>query len=720
MVAMRDNLNSITVSGRDSTQGGSLLVINDDRRIEFNDAVSDVRRSMMSPGTPGFLTELADLVTSTADRSQRTMSQVRSVVIDVSDGSPTPGLQRSIEVLQDSLECPVHIAVEDSYPLEPADVVLSVLAAFDYERLTRTEDRVAAVGARWCPFWREPGGSHFGPISGHGAGPSVRDLAARWISAAPSRRQAAAILGSEELIVTSQPVTAIEEAYAYATFFTDVWRWLHGAVPLASWHHVRIDRAGGINRDPVLPLPRPDATEEASTPLSPEDVVNARTGIVTRLRPIRFRTPMPTNVRYVESQTADMSRIQSWASNIYNAGSSWGDAAAACAGATGEAIERYCGNVTDFSRLTFASHNELARAGRRGIDPRELVLFSDEQYANPRFPFVAFDRDLRTHWVPGISLVDQSDVLVPAALAFVNWNTGLSLYSPRTNPAYYPGIAAGTDGASALANALEEVVERDASMVWWWSGHRLPTAPDADATVAALVSPEWREQHGMRVSVTPLVNAVGIASVAVVVDSARQDLLTVGLAARSSPEAAVAKALLEALGLQESALDMQVADGGFWQSQKDSDDDGAVRPVRLDRAYLDSYSRTFRDVTDLFCQLQIQLDPRAARTTRMRVGASGGSGLAGLPSFARRDPDEYVATLAARGFEAFAVDLTTPDVAAAGWSVSRVVIPGLVPNFPTAFPPLGRRRLQEEPMRLGWTDHILAPHELYAFPMPYA
>jgi ribosomal protein S12 methylthiotransferase accessory factor len=714
------DIGTITVGARNLRAGGSLLTINDDRRIEFDQDVGQVRRELVDAQSSGFLGQLGRLINSASERANTAKAAVGRLLVETDPSVINQAVLNSL--LHDAAEsvgCPM-VWLKDAGKLEPTDVLISIHSTFSYDRLTQLLDRVTDANARWCPFWREPGGARYGPVF-DGVGPTIRDLAGRWISAAPSRKQASAILNAEESVASSLPVGGIEAAHEYAVFLRDVWTWLSGGTPQAWWRVVHIDRVGEVSHDVVLPLPSSEARSLMVDPrLSLMDVVNTRTGIVTRLRPITFRSPMPPDIRYVESQTADLSRLRSWASNIYNAGSSWGDDSSARAGAVGEAIERYCGNVTDIARLRFASFDELTRGGARAVDPRELVLFSDEQYANPRFPFIPFARDTRTHWVRGNSLVDGGEIFVPASLAFVNWNSGLSLYSPRTNPAYYPGIAAAATREAALANAVEEVVERDAAMVWWWSGHVLPTAPDQEEVLESIVPYSWREQAGMRISAIPLTNAIGIATTAVAVDAEREGLLTIGLASRRTAAEAVGKALLEALGLQESALDMQDSEGGFWQSQDASRDSGAVRPIRVDRRYLESYHPTFRDVTDLFCQLQVQLDPRAAHATRRRLGKQGGSGLAGLPSFAKRDAQEYVAALGSAGYEPVVVDLTTNDVAATGWHVVRVVVPGLVPNFPTAFPPLGRGRLQRAPQEHGWSDHALGLNELDSFPMPYA
>lgn len=711
----------LTVAARDLMTGGVLLTINDDRRIEVHATLLEVQAALESGKPAGFLGELGNLINQMASHALSVAAETNRVLIQADPGFFNEINHALLKEFRRSTS-PIYV-LRNELPLVlgSGDVLITMHERFDFERLMLLQDLVEANDARWAPFWRDPVGASFGPFRHDHESPTIRDLVARWVSAASKELHGRALLNPAAVVISSTSATPVELAYEIAVFLHDVSLWLAGGRPRAWWHTVRLDRGGTVTVDPVLSMPqRQTHASPRSSGLSPLDVVNPRTGIVTRLRDVAFRTPMPPSIRYVESQTADMARLGAWASNIYNAGSSWGDDEHARAGAIGEAVERYCGNAVDHSRLMSGSFDELTREGMHVLDPRELVLFSSEQYADPSFPFVPFERSTRTHWVIGRSLADSAEILVPAALTFVNWNTGRSLFSPRTNPAYYPGIAAGTTPEAALANALEEVVERDAAMVWWWSGHQLPVAGDAIATVERLIPAAWGSQHEVQVHVTPLPNAVGLPAVAVAVEMPRLDLLTVGLAARGSAEEATEKALLEALGLVESASDMQDPLGGFWRTYDPRQGNGAVRPIRDDRRYLDSYRADFRDVTDLFCQLQIQLDPRSYSITRGRFGNPDQDGMARMPRFARRDHQEYVSVLTAAGFEPVAVDLTTPDAAAAGWHVTRVVVPGLVPNFPTAFPPLGRGRLQDLPVSLGWREKPIPAIDMWSFPMPYA
>jgi ribosomal protein S12 methylthiotransferase accessory factor len=143
-----------------------------------------------------------------------------------------------------------------------------------------------------------------------------------------------------------------------------------------------------------------------------------------------------------------------------------------------------------------------------------------------------------------------------------------------------------------------------------------------------------------------------------------------------------------------------------------------LKPVRADRRYLDSYRSDFKDVTDLWCQLQVQLDPRAyARERPWDAGRTVHP--ADLPPSVPRGLDAYVERISSRGHDVIYVDVTTPDVAKVGFAAVRVLIPGLLPNFPAAFPPLGGGRLRATAERLGWIEPG-GPLAVNTFPLPYS
>ncbi len=71
------------------------------------------------------------------------------------------------------------------------------------------------------------------------------------------------------------------------------------------------------------------------------------------------------------------------------------------------------------------------------------------------------------------------------------------------------------------------------------------------------------------------------------------------------------------------------------------------------------------------------------------------------------------------GEEPVVVDLTTDDIREAGFAAVRVVSPGLVSNFPAAFPQYGTGRVASGGVDRGWRATPLAEGKLNRFPLAH-
>ncbi|WP_181783561.1 YcaO-like family protein, partial [Pseudonocardia pini] len=191
-------------------------------------------------------------------------------------------------------------------------------------------------------------------------------------------------------------------------------------------------------------------------------------------------------------------------------------------------------------------------------------------------------------------------------------------------------------------------------------------------------------------------------------------LVAFGSACRADPREAAAKALVEAYAMLALTAEVADPDSALWQAVARGELAAhTFRPFRADRRYLDDFRPDLRDVTDLPTLAQYYLDPRrqGAPLDRLRVG----------PELALDDVppgSDPLPQLAAAGLPAYAVDLTTPDVRAAGLSVVRVVVPGLYGNAPAAFPHLGGDRLHRVPAEQGWIAAPTTEDTLYPYPIP--
>ena len=90
-------------------------------------------------------------------------------------------------------------------------------------------------------------------------------------------------------------------------------------------------------------------------------------------------------------------RVSPWNCAYTCEGSSWDDPGQVYFAALGEACERYAGNALDTLPVTRASFNELEAQGINALDPGSIVLFRDEEYRRPGFPYARFTKDVSAH-----------------------------------------------------------------------------------------------------------------------------------------------------------------------------------------------------------------------------------------------------------------------------------------------------------------------------------
>ncbi|GAA5044744.1 ribosomal protein S12 methylthiotransferase accessory factor [Thermocatellispora tengchongensis] len=389
--------------------------------------------------------------------------------------------------------------------------------------------------------------------------------------------------------------------------------------------------------------------------------VDSRYGPVTAVRAAVLRGRL-------HAAFADLAATTGYAWPLGNptvSGASWRDPGEARRRALGEAAERYCGHLVPADRLVEASWHEL---GPGAADPDELALYSKEQLGREGFPFSGLTRSDRTAWVRGTG-PDGEPAWVPAALAWL-----VPFPSATGAPIVLPvsaGIAAGPSLAAARAAALAEVVERHALATAWASGRPFPL-------LAGLRLPAVPGARLRAYAVPNLLDAPVVLCLAE--DSGGMAGAGCALAPQANDPVAVASWKAAAEAVQSLDTTAQLAAGDLPEWERPS---GPLAPHRADRAYAAAYRADFADVTDVTCHLQLLADP--AFTARVLARFAGG-GTAPPSRPARFDLD---AALAARGLRPITVDLTTPDVAACGLAVARVVVPGLRATAPAAFPMLG-------------------------------
>lgn len=459
-------------------------------------------------------------------------------------------------------------------------------------------------------------------------------------------------------------------------------------------------------------------------PAAHRRLVDEQLGLVRRLVDYPMPPWFPQGLITRGADVANSLDPVHWHADRAAFGATFGDPIGAAVAAIGEAVERYCGNHVP-TNLVRGSYAELLRRGHRVLDPTSIVLFSAEQYHTAGFPFVPFTRDLDVLWAPGEDLHDGSPCLLPASLVYCNfhWSPDRTT-EPRTNGLVYAGIAAGPDRTFAETSALEELIERDATALWWHSGaspRGLDVSGDPRLTAALAVRDGANrvDYHFFEIPTAFDTQVVGC-----LLEDRELQIVGAGFACRSDPGEAALKAAAEAIGTWFYSTGILDPDGAIWQAVAAGGlDPRAYKPYRADRRYLDDFRDDYRDIIDLGAQMQFYLDPRTRSLVTRITDPDVRIPLAAPPTSTNREPAVRRARLldglAEQGMRAYAVDVTTPDIARVGLHVSRVLTPDLTSNAPASAPYFGGDRIRTEPHRLGLVPAPLREQDLVRAPIPH-
>jgi ribosomal protein S12 methylthiotransferase accessory factor len=190
--------------------------------------------------------------------------------------------------------------------------------------------------------------------------------------------------------------------------------------------------------------------------------------------------------------------------------------------ALGEALERYCAGVYRVDRFTTGTPSSLSSA----VSPTAFVCQTGPSGEE-------------IEWVSGENLSTGGEVLVPAE--FVHFPPP----SRRYRPPITTGLGLGSSGADALLSGLYEVIERDATMLSWYSTFdplELAIEDDVFETMVARAGSEG-------LSVTPLLvtQDIDVPVVAVAVHRDSWPQFALGSDANLDVDSAARSALAEAL-----------------------------------------------------------------------------------------------------------------------------------------------------------------------------
>ncbi|QLG26686.1 YcaO-like family protein [Halorarum halophilum] len=360
-----------------------------------------------------------------------------------------------------------------------------------------------------------------------------------------------------------------------------------------------------------------------------DGAVDDRLGIVTDVGE-RESFPLP----YYIARTTDTSAFADARCAEFAAGVS-ADWDAAYAKAIGEALERYCAGVYRASELRSAPTEGL-------VDAVPI-----DRFVRPEGTPIP-DPDDRIEWVPGVDLRTGERVSLPAE--FVHFPPP----EERFKPTITTGLGLGNSTVEAVLSGLYEAIERDASMLAWYSTFEPLGLEVADERFRELA----RRARAEELTVTPLLLTQDV-DVPVVGAAVHREgdwpRFAMGSAADLDAGAAAASATAEAI---QNWMELRAMG-----SERASEEEGAIGSY----ADFPGEAREF-------------VDPEAT------IPAAGVS----ETTSGEEELEAVLDHLGAADLDAYASRLTTRDVAALGFEGVRVLVPEAQPLF-TGEPFFGER-----------------------------
>ncbi len=360
--------------------------------------------------------------------------------------------------------------------------------------------------------------------------------------------------------------------------------------------------------------------------------------------------------------------------------------------ALGEVIERYSATRCCATDTVRTSYRKLRRPG---IHPCQFALYDQKQYAQPQFHFQPLRDDTELDWINGWSWTQQQWTYLPACFVYqlpcLN-DTTCAFHTVST------GLACASDDTAARLAGLCEVIEREAIMIAWLYGLMLPRLqPLWDDPVLATLYSRIADTQVEATVLDATLPDIDLPVRIAMLEHRNSAGAAVGMAAHPNPIVAHRKALIEAIHTLNWLHQIQ-----------------RKRPPALTRP-ADMVLSNFADHVGLYGQPEVghYLDiwrhgPLASEP--LYDHAADGSPQSHI--------NHIIGQFGDLGFDVLTIDLTLPDVAAAGFHVVRTVVPGMVPLVPGRTPCLGGARLSALHHKLAWPAQY-SPGQWNPHPHPF-
>jgi ribosomal protein S12 methylthiotransferase accessory factor len=354
-----------------------------------------------------------------------------------------------------------------------------------------------------------------------------------------------------------------------------------------------------------------------------------------------------------------------------------------------EAIERYCCEGRDAENLIRATYKGVRK---HAINPREVVLFSENQYQQENLPWKRFSENAPISWTSGFNLITEEPVLIPADFVY----TGASrdrLCAETSN-----GAAAHISRVEATLAGIFEIIERDGLMIMWFNRLPMPKISIDSLPFELLRIVRKVNDFGFGVIIQNVTTDIGVPAFCVFIVNRhnKKPALFSGAGCHLNPEIALTKGIRESLRsfAYYLANPKEIEEAkilGFDHLRRPEDHGNLYFAPEMFK-YLDFFIESERyqnydDIKDLW--------------TKDSIG----------------DMVYCLSIFKKKKMDVIAVDCTTSDVSNTGVYVVKVIIPGMQPiGFGMVNQRYGGRRLYDVPKELGYTKLTTREEDLNTIP----
>ncbi|MGP4066177.1 YcaO-like family protein [Oceanobacillus sp. M65] len=359
--------------------------------------------------------------------------------------------------------------------------------------------------------------------------------------------------------------------------------------------------------------------------------------------------------------------------------------------AIAEALERYSSCIYDEKQFIWATANEL---GNKALDLTKVPMCSEEELAHPRVPVRKPQLDAPLRWVKGISLHTQKETWIPAIMSYLHlpaMSPGEKFWLPIST-----GCATHTSYEQALVNGINEVIERDAISLTWYQQLPLPHIifDEVDQHMQNFLD-NTHTTHNIKQYIFDGTTDVGIPTVYSLQLTPHNDKLgaLIMCATDLNPKNAINKVMREAASSRIAMMNRNEI------------------PHNID------------DFHGVFHGASYMAKQERLHAYDFLVNSENQVNLSQLENLEQDSPGSdlnfLLNRLEEKGFEAYAVDLTTDEAMKADMKVVRVIIPGLQPlSFSYRCRFLAHPRLYEGPRAMGY--EVKSEEQINKWPQPFA